>query len=189
MMRALIQVFSRPQVLACTTLSEVLPLDLLVLHVQVTGWGWLEITDGKGFKLRQFFGGDDTLQVAVPVRTALTLKVGNVWGSRSDPIDTATVRDEVWRAPDDVQPAYAQVEASLAALPQPVQPPGLVSQVPSFKLRAAPATLTPPELALQPLPGMQTPPPAPSRPALPAGELHVPIEDLESRMARARIAR
>lgn len=189
MMRALTHIFSRPQVLACTTLSEVLPLDLLVLHVQVKGWGWLEIKGGEGFKLRQFFGIDGTLQVAVPVRASLTLRVGNVWGSRSDPIDTATVRDEIWRAPDDMQPAYAQLEASLAALPQTVQPPDLVTQVPSFKLRAAPATLTPPELALQPLPAMQTPPPAPARPALPAGQLHVPIEDLESRMARARIAR
>ena len=61
MMRALTHIFSRPQVLACTTLSEVLPLDLLVLHVQVKGWGWLEIKGGEGFKLRQFFGTDGTL--------------------------------------------------------------------------------------------------------------------------------
>jgi len=188
MIRAITRAFSRPQVLACTTLSEVLPLDLLVLHVQVRGWGWLAIAGGEGFSLRQFFGTDDTLQVAVPVRARLTLKVGNAWGSHSYPIDTATVREEIWRAPDDLQPLYAQVQASLAALPQPVWPPGLVSQVPSFKLRAAPATLTPPELTLQPLPSMQAPPPAPSRPALPAGGLHVPIEDLQARMAQARIA-
>lgn len=187
MMRALTRVFSRPQVLTCTTLSEVLPLDLLVLHVQVTGWGWLQITDDKGFRLRQFFVGDDTLQVAVPVRTALTLQVGNAWGGRSYPINTDTVRDEVWRAPDTLQPVYPQTP--LAALPQLVQPAGLVTQVPSFKLRAAPATLTPPELAMQPLPSMQAPLPAPERPTLPAGGLHVPIEDLEARMARARIAR
>lgn len=188
-MRALTRVFSRPQVLTCTTLSEVLPLDLLVLHVQVTGWGWLQITDDKGFRLRQFFVGDDTLQVAVPVRTALTLQVGNAWGSRSYPINTDTVRDEVWRAPDALQPVYPQVETSLAALPRLVQPAVLVTQVPSFKLRAAPATLTPPELAMQPLPSMQAPLPAPERPPLPAGGLHVPIEELEARMARARIAR
>ncbi len=189
MIHALSRVISRPQVMACTTLSEVLPLDLLVLHVQVQGWGWLAIAGGEGFKLRQFFGTDGTLQVAVPVRAVLTLKVGNIWGSHRYPIDTATVRDEIWRAPDDRQPAYAQVDLSAVPLPQPLQPAGLVSQVPGFKLRAAPATLTPPELTLQPLPSMQAPPAAPSRPALPAGAVHVPIEDLESRMARARIPR
>jgi hypothetical protein len=189
MMRALTPIFSRPQVLACTTLSEVLPLDLLVLHVQVKGWGWLEIAGGEGFRLRQFFRADGTLQVAVPVRAVLTLKVGNVWGNHRYPIDTATVRDEIWRAPDDMQPAYAQVDLSAVPLPRPLQPAGLVSQVPGFKLRAAPATLTPPELTLQPLPSMQSPLTAPSRPALPEGALHVPIEDLESRMARARIPR
>lgn len=188
-MRALTRVFSRPQVLACTTLSEVLPLDLLVLHVQVTGWGWLQITDDKGFRLRQFFVGDDTLQVAVPVRTALTLQVRNAWGSYSYPIATDTLRDEVWRAPDALKPAYAQIDCLAAPLPQPLQPPAFVSQVPAFKLRAAPATLTPPELVLQPLPTMQVPVSAPAYPALPAGDLHVPIEDLEARMARARIAR
>ena len=189
MIHAITQAFSRPQVLACTTLSEVLPLDVLVLHVQVSGWGWLQVTGGEGFRLREFFRTEGTLQVAVPVRATLTLQVGNLWGSRSYPIDTATVREEIWRAPDDMQPAYAQVDLTSSALPQPVQPPGFVSQVPGFKLRAAPATLTPPELTLQPLPVMQVPVPAPSRPALPAGGLHVPIEDLESRMARARIAR
>lgn len=189
MIHALSRVFSRPQVMACTTLSEVLPLDLLVLHVQVRGWGWLEIADGEGFRLRQFFGADGTLQVAAPVRTVLTLKVGNVWGSHRYPIDTATARDEIWRAPDDMQPAYAQVDLSAVPLPRPLQPAGLMSQVPGFKLRAAPATLTPPELTLRPLPSMQAPPTAPARPALPEGALHVPIEDLESRMARARIPR
>jgi hypothetical protein len=195
-------VFSRPQVLACTSLSEVLPLDLMVLQVQVAGWGWLDIRSPQGFVLREFFREAATLQVAVPVRAVLTLKVVNPWGSRSYAIDTQTVRDEIWRAPeqafrvrlpDDLQAAYDRFGAPRdsrlprAVLPTLRTPVSLATRVPPFKLRASPAGLSTPDLVMRTLPAINPPLAAPPHPALPLWNAQLPMTTLESRMAQARI--
>ena len=200
--RRLAHAFSRPQVLACTSLSEVLPLDLMVLQVRVAGWGWLDIRGTENFVLREFFREATTLQVAVPVRALLTLKVSNAWGSRSYSIDTHTLRNEVWRAPeqafrvrlpDDLQPAYdrfgAPQDSQLprAVLPAMRAPVPLVTRVPPFKLRASPAELNTPDLVLRTLPAMTAPSDAPAHPALPRWNAQLPMATLESRMAQARI--
>jgi hypothetical protein len=194
--------FSRPRVLACTSLSEVLPLDLMLLRVQVTGWGWLEIQGPQGFTLRDFFRSPATLEVTVPVRTSLTLKVRNAWGSRSYPIDTHTPRNEVWRPPEgafgvrlpeDLQPVYDRfgtpVETQLprVALPSMLTPPTLVTLVPGFKLRASPSELTTPEIVVRTLPAIVLPERAPAQPALPAWNPQLPMATLESRMAQVHI--
>ncbi len=196
------QAFSRPRVLACTSLSEVLPLDLMLLRVQVTGWGWLDLRGPDGFARREFFREPGTLEVAAPVRAAITLKVMNPWGSRSYPIDTHTRRNEIWRAPetafgarlpDDLRPAYErfgaprEAQVPRVALPSMLAPPPLVTLVPGFKLRASPSELTTPELVVRALPAVVPPEGAPAHPDLPAWNPQLPMATLESRMAQAHI--
>lgn len=189
-------VFSRPRVLACTSLSEVVPLDLMLLRVQVTGWGWLDIRGPQGFRRREFFREPCTLEVTVPVRTMVTLKVMNPWGSRSYPIDTQTAREEAWRPPEDafrvripsdLQPAYDRFGALRdAQLPSPAAI-DLVTRVPSFKLRASPAELTTPDLVVRALPRLNAPVAASSAAPLPAWNPQLPMATLESRMDQAHI--
>lgn len=188
--------FSRPRVLACTSLSEVVPLDLMLLRVQVTGWGWLDIRGPQGFRRREFFREPGTLEVTVPVRTVVTLRVMNPWGSRSYPIDTQTAREEAWRPPEDafrvrlpsdLQPAYDRFGTLREAqLPSPT-PIDLVTRVPSFKLRASPAELTTPDLVVRALPRLKAPVTAPSAAPLPAWNPQLPMATLESRMNQAHI--
>lgn len=200
--KTLTHAFSRPRVLACTSLSEVLPLDLMLLRVQVTGWGWLEIRGPQAFTLREFFRAPGTLEVVVPVRALLTLLVRNAWGSHGYPIDTHTPREEVWRTPEeafrvrlpiDLQPAYGRfgsprhAQPPEAVVPGMLTPPPLAVQVPGFKLRASPAELSTPELVVRTLPAMGRPVAAPDHPALPACQPQLPMATLESRMAQARI--
>lgn len=189
-------VFSRPRVLACTSLSEVVPLDLMLLRVQVTGWGWLDIRGPQGFRRREFFREPCTLEVTVPVRTMVTLKVMNPWGSRSYPIDTQTAREEAWRPPEDafrvripsdLQPAYDRFGALRdAQLPSPAAI-DLITRVPSFKLRASPAELTTPDLVVRALPRLNAPVAASSAAPLPAWNPQLPMATLESRMDQAHI--
>ncbi len=194
--------FSRPRVLACTSLSEVVPLDVMLLRVQVEGWGWLDIRGPQGFSRREFFREPGTLEVTVPVRAALTLKVMNPWGSRSYPIDTNDLREEVWRAPeaayevrlpDGLQPAYDRFGAPRdarvphVALPSWLAPPSLATRVAGPDVRGMPSTRETPALVVRPLPVIGQAEAAPAQARLPAWQPQLPMATLESRMAHARI--
>ena len=93
-------VFHRPKVLACSSLSEVLPIDVLMLRVTLAGWGWLKLEGKNGYKHLEFFKGPIDKDIVVPVFDSVCITVFNVWGSHKYGIDTSTNRQEIWRAPE-----------------------------------------------------------------------------------------
>ena len=93
-------VLHRPKVLACFSLSEVLPIDVLMLRVTLAGWGWLKLEGKNGYKHLEFFKGPIDKEVVVPVFDSVCITVFNVWGSHKYWIDTSTNRQEIWRAPE-----------------------------------------------------------------------------------------
>lgn len=90
----------RPKVLACFSLSEVLPIDVLMLRVTLAGWGWLKLEGKNGYKHLEFFKGPIDKDIVVPVFDSVCITVFNVWGSHKYWIDTSTNRQEIWKAPE-----------------------------------------------------------------------------------------
>jgi hypothetical protein len=93
-------VLHRPKVLACSSLSEVLPIDVLMLRVTLAGWGWLKLEGKNGYKHVEFFKGPIYKDVVVPVFDSVCITVSNVWGSQKYWIDTSTNRHEIWKMPE-----------------------------------------------------------------------------------------
>jgi hypothetical protein len=93
-------VLHRPKVLACSSLSEVLPIDVLMLRITLAGWGCLKLEGKNGYKHVEFFKGSIDKDIVVPIFDSVCITVFNVWGSHEYWIDTSTNRQEIWRAPE-----------------------------------------------------------------------------------------